>query len=42
MSEIEEYEYSDYMDANDTFQVLDNGKYQMIVDNPRDMEHLWR
>lgn len=38
----EENDYEEEYDGNETFLVLENGKYQMIVDNPRDMENLWR
>ena len=28
--------------SDDEFQVLSNGRYQMTVDNPKDMENPWR
>ena len=44
MGENYDYEYSEsegLMNMSD-FQVLEAGKYQMIVENPLDMENLWR
>ena len=28
--------------SEEEFQVLSNGRYQMTVDNPKDMENPWR
>ena len=28
--------------SEDEFQVLGSGRYQMTMDNPKDMENLWR
>ena len=47
MAEIDSYQY-DYEFYNDSstnftgFEVLESGKYQMVVENPLDMQNLWR
>ena len=47
MDDLDSYQY-DYEFYNDSttnfsgFEVLESGKYQMVVDNPLEMQNLWR